>query len=301
MIPNIQSLKKGDLIYLTAPAKAIEEEHIQFAKSFFEKEGFNVLISEHCLGQHNYFSGTDEERTQDFQFGLDNTEIKAIVCVRGGYGCIRILDRLQWAGFLQQPKWIVGFSDITLFHQRLQRYGIPSIHGSMPLNFKDNSKESLSTLISALKGEENSISFPFNKYNKTGISEGILVGGNLSILYSLLGTDDHNDYSNTILFIEDLAEHLYHIDRMMHAFEKARIFDRIKGLIIGGMTDLQDTTISFGHSIEEIILYQFKYRNLPIAFDFPAGHINDNRALILGKKCRLEVNEKGSELIYLQD
>lgn len=299
MSPNIQPLKKGDLIYLTAPAKAIEEEHILYAKNFFEMEGFNVLISKHCLGQHNYFSGTDEERTQDFQFGLDNPDIKAIVCVRGGYGCIRILDRLQWAGFLQHPKWIVGFSDITLFHQRLQRYGIPSIHGSMPLNFKDNSPESLNTLIAALKGEGNSISFPYNSSNKTGTSEGILVGGNLSILYSLLGTDDHNDYSNTILFIEDLAEHLYHIDRMMHAFEKARIFDRIKGLIIGGMTDLQDTTISFGHSIEEIILHHFKYRNIPVAFDFPAGHIIDNRALILGKKCQLEVNEKESVLSYL--
>lgn len=299
MSPNIQPLKKGDLIYLTAPAKAIEEEHVAYAKKFFEMEGFNVLVSEHCLGQHNYFSGTDEERTADFQFGLDNPEVKAIVCVRGGYGCIRILDRLQWAGFLRNPKWIVGFSDITLFHQRLQRFGIQSIHSTMPLNFKNNSDESLATLLSALKGQSNPITCEHFEENKTGTAEGILVGGNLSILYSLLGTDDHIDYSNTILFIEDLAEQLYHIDRMLHAFEKAGIFDRIKGLIVGGMTDLEDTTISFGHTVEQIILHHFKYRKIPIAFNFPAGHINDNRALILGKKCQLEVNETESVLKYL--
>jgi len=297
--PNKLPLKKGDLIYLTAPAKAIEEEHVEYARKFFEMEGFNVLVSEHCLGQHNYFSGTDEERTADFQFGLDNPEVKAIVCVRGGYGCIRILDRLQWAGFLRHPKWIVGFSDITLFHQRLQRFGIPSIHSTMPLNFKNNSDESLATLLSALKGETNPVYCEYVEENKPGTAEGILVGGNLSILYSLLGTDDHIDYSNTILFIEDLAEQLYHIDRMLHAFEKAGIFDRIKGLIVGGMTDLEDTTISFGHSVEQIILHHFKYRKIPIAFNFPAGHINDNRALILGKTCRLEVNEKESVLRYL--
>lgn len=299
MIPNILPLKKGDLIYLTAPAKAIEEEHVTYAKKFFEMEGFEVLVSNHCLGQHNYFSGTDEERTSDFQFGLDNPEVKAIVCVRGGYGCIRILDRLQWAGFLRNPKWIVGFSDITLFHQRLQRYGIPSIHSTMPLNFKNNSKESLNSLLSALKGETTSISCLPAMENKYGTAEGILVGGNLSILYSLLGTDDHIDYSNTILFFEDLSEQLYHIDRMLHAFEKAGVFDRIKGLIVGGMTDLEDTTISFGHSVEQIILHHFKYRNIPIAFNFPAGHINDNRALIFGKKCQIVVNETASVLSYL--
>lgn len=299
MSPNILPLKKGDLIYLTAPAKAIEEEHILFAKNFFEKEGYHVRISKHCLGQHNYFSGTDAERTEDFQLGLDDPEIKAIICVRGGYGCIRILDRLQWAGFLRNPKWIAGFSDITLFHQRIQRYGIQSIHSTMPLNFRENTNESMLTLLATLKGEAPEISCTISNYNKTGNAEGILVGGNLSILYSLLGTDDHIDYSNTILFIEDLAEQLYHIDRMLHAFEKAGIFDRIKGLIVGGMTDLEDTTIPFGHTIEEIILHHFQYRNIPIAFDFPAGHINDNRALVLGKKCHLDVNPKETVLSYI--
>lgn len=292
-------LQKGDLIYITAPAKAIDEDCVVYAKNFLEKNGFRVLISENCLGQYNYFSGTDDERLTDFQYGIDNPEIKAILCARGGYGCIRILDRIQWAGMLRNPKWLIGFSDITIFHQRMQRFELQSIHGSMPLNFADNTPEALNTLLSALKGEEYSISFPTPKYNKTGVAKGKLVGGNLSILYSLLGTDDQIDYSNTILFIEDLAEQLYHIDRMFYAFEKAGVFNKIKGLIVGGMTDMKDTANPFGQSLEELILNHFTYRNIPIAFEFPAGHIPDNRALVLGKECSLEINSEQSILTYI--
>lgn len=292
-------LQKGDLIYITAPAKAIDEECVLYAKNFLEKNGFRVLVSENCLGQYNYFSGTDDERLADFQYGIDNPEIKAILCARGGYGCIRILDRIQWAGMLRNPKWLIGFSDITIFHQRMQRFELQSIHGPMPLNFADNTPEALITLLSAMKGEEYSISLPTTKDNKTGHAKGKLVGGNLSILYSLLGTDDQLDYSNTILFIEDLAEQLYHIDRMFYAFEKAGVFNKIKGLIVGGMTDMKDTANPFGRTLEELILNHFTYRNIPIAFEFPAGHIPDNRALVLGKECSLEINPEQSILTYL--
>lgn len=293
------SLQKGDLIYITAPAKAIDEDCVFYAKNFLEKNGFRVLISENCLGQFNYFSGTDDERLRDFQYGIDNPEIKAILCARGGYGCIRILDRIQWAGMIRDPKWLIGFSDITIFHQRLLRFELQSIHGTMPLNFADNTPEALSTLLAALKGEKYSFSIPTVKENKTGSAKGKLVGGNLSILYSLLGSDDQIDYSNTILFIEDLAEQLYHIDRMFYAFEKAGILNKIKGLIVGGMTDMKDTANPFGQSLEELILNHFTYRNIPIAFDFPAGHIPDNRALILGKECSLEINTEQTLLTYL--
>ena len=293
---TIPSLKKGDLIYITAPAKAIEKEYILFAKGFFEKQGFRVLISEHCLGAFNYFSGTDAERLADLQFGIDNPEVKAIFCARGGYGCIRIVDQIQWASMLREPKWLIGFSDITIFHQRLQRFELPSIHGTMPFNFEKNSPEALETLLKALMGEKYSISCANDKFNKLGTVQGKLVGGNLSILYSLLGTDDQIDYSDTILFIEDLAEHLYHIDRMLFAFEKAGVFNKIKGLIVGGMTDLQDTDTPFGQTIEEIILSHFKYRKIPIGFNFPSGHIPDNRSLVLGKIYELVINESETML-----
>jgi len=293
-----QPLASGDLIYITAPAKAIEKEHVDFAVAFFENAGFRVLVSKNCLGQHHYFSGTDEERLEDLQYGIDHPEVKAIVCARGGYGCVRIDDRIQWASILREPKWMVGFSDVTVFHQHLQRFNLPSIHGSMVLNFKDNSHEALNTLLMALKGESFSVAATSN-FNKSGSAEGTIVGGNLSIVYSLIGTNNQPDYSDKILFVEDLAEHLYHIDRMFYALNKSGILDKIRGLVVGGMTELEDTATPFGMSVEEIILAHFQYRNIPIAFGFPAGHLNDNRALILGKKVRFNVEGTTSELRFL--
>jgi muramoyltetrapeptide carboxypeptidase len=293
-----QPLASGDLIYITAPAKAIEKEHVDFAVAFFENAGFRVLVSKNCLGQHHYFSGTDEERLEDLQYGIDHPEVKAIVCARGGYGCVRIVDRIQWASMLREPKWMVGFSDVTVFHQHLQRFNLPSIHGSMVLNFKDNSHEALNTLLMALKGESFSVAATSN-FNKSGSAEGTIVGGNLSIVYSLIGTNNQPDYSDKILFVEDLAEHLYHIDRMFYALNKSGILDKISGLVVGGMTELEDTATPFGMSVEEIILAHFQYRNIPIAFGFPAGHLNDNRALILGKKVRFNVEGTTSELRFL--
>ena len=293
---TIPILQKGDLIYITAPAKAIEESYVRFAEKVLIEKGFRVLISKHCLGTFHYFSGTDAERLEDFQFGMDEPEIKAILCARGGYGCIRILDQLNWAGMLREPKWIVGFSDVTVFHQRMQRFSLPSIHGSMPLNFQENSTEAIDTLVSALTGKEYSIQAFGNSNNKPGTAVGKLVGGNLSILYSLLGTDDQIDFSNTILVVEDLAEQLYHIDRMLFAFEKAGVFNKIKGLIIVGMTDLKDTAVPYGQTLEELILSHFTYRNIPIAFGFPAGHVPDNRALVFGKEHILEVTKTETQL-----
>lgn len=292
----IPYLQKGDLIYITAPAKAIEQEHVLFAKAFLEINGFKVKISANCLGQHNYFSGTDEERQADFQEGIDDPEVKAILCARGGYGCVRIVDQLNWAGMLRHPKWIIGFSDITVFHHRMQKFNLPSIHSSVALNFKENSKEALTTMVDALTGTLTEISTTPNVNNQFGSCSGKLIGGNLSIIYSLLGTNDALDFTDSILFIEDLAEHLYHIDRMIFALEKAGNLSKIKGLIVGGMTDLEDTTIPFGATIESIILRPFEFRKIPIAFNFPAGHISDNRALVLGANYELNVKEKSTIL-----
>lgn len=293
---SIPYLNQGDLVYITAPAKAIEREYIVFAQEILEQKGYKVLLSEHCLGQYNYFSGSDEERLSDFQFGLDHPEVKAILCARGGYGCVRIVDRIQWAGFIREPKWIIGFSDVTVFHQRIQRFGIQSIHASMPLNFQTNSSLALDSLFNAIEGKGLSITCPSTAHNKNGQVQGKLVGGNLSILYSLLGTDDQIDFTDTILFIEDLSEQLYHIDRMFYALAKANVLNKIKGLIIGGMTDMKDTAVPFGKTLEELILDHFHYRNIPICFNFPAGHIDDNRALVFGSQYGLEVNSSQTTL-----
>lgn len=290
-------LNPGDLIYITAPAKSIDEPPVLFAKQFFESRGYRVEISKHCFGQFNYFSGTDQERLEDLQFGIDHPEVKAILCARGGYGCIRILDGIQWANMLREPKWLIGFSDITVFHHRLNNLGVQSIHGTMSLNFEKNSKETFETLMSALEGKSYEISSPPNENNRKGIASGKLIGGNLSIVYSLLGTKEVYDFDDTILFLEDLAEHYYHLDRMFFALKKAGALDKIKGLIIGGMTDMEDTTVPFGMSTEELVLQHFQYRKIPISFDFPAGHIDDNRALVFGKTVSFEVNEAGSRLL----
>jgi muramoyltetrapeptide carboxypeptidase len=291
-------LKKGDLIYITAPAKAIEKEPVFYTRDFFIKHGFRVEISQHCFGQFNYFSGTDEERLSDLQYGIDHPEVKAIVCARGGYGCVRIVDGIRWANMLREPKWLIGFSDITVFHHRLYNLGVQSIHGTMSLNFEKNSTETFETLLAALTGKTYKIDSPNNSQNKQGSVSGKLIGGNLSIVYSLIGTDDAFDFEDSILFLEDLAEHYYHLDRMFFALKKCGALDKIKGLIIGGMTDLEDTTIPFGMSVEELVLQHFTFKKIPVCFDFSAGHIDDNRALIFGKEVKMTVDENGGTLLF---
>jgi len=298
MNPSINPLVKGDLIEILAPAKAIEEQHVFFAKEFLEAKGFKVRISEHCLGNENYFSGSISSRLSDFQNAIDDSEVKAILCARGGYGCVQLVDKIQWANCLRFPKWIIGFSDVSVFHQRMGVLGVKSIHGTMPLNFQSNSSKALETLVSALNGSQYSIKTDSDSHNKTGNAEGKLLGGNLSILFSLLGTNDQVDYTDSILFIEDLAEQIYHIDRMFYAFNKAGVFDKIKGLVVGGMTDLKDTETPFGMSYENVILSHFEYKNIPICFNFPAGHIEDNRALVLGSNVELSVSEDSVELKF---
>ncbi len=293
---QIKPLVPGSKIYITSPAKAIDKESVENAKVFLEEKGYEVQISEHCLGHHHYFSGTDEVRISDMQRALDDDSFDAIWCARGGYGAVRIVDRLNWNNFQKNPKWLIGFSDITVFHNRLNRINIPSVHATMPLNLKENSVEAKETVIDAITGKK--LSYKLNSCieNKLGKTQGELVGGNLSILYSLLGTNDNIDYNNKLLFIEDIGEQLYNIDRMLYAFEKAGVLNQIKGLIVGGFTDLKDSAIPFGQGYKEIIISKLLQRNIPIAFDFPAGHVDDNRALILGYQYVLEVNDNEVQL-----
>lgn len=286
---DLPKLKEGDIIRIVAPAKAIEEEKVQFAKTKLENFGFVVQVSKHCLGRDGYFSGTISERTSDVQEAIEDPEVKAILCARGGYGCIQIVDRINWAGYLDQPKWMVGFSDITVFHQHLSRMQCPSLHASMPLNFEDNTSRSLDTLADALKGNQLKYNWAPNIHNKHGVTHGELMGGNLSVICGLIGTNEMPSYLNSILFIEDVGEHLYSIDRYLYQISKAGILDQIRGIILGGFTNTQDTDPPYGKSLEEIVKAHFEYRSIPVAFDFPAGHQDDNCALILGQRGILTV------------
>ena len=289
----------GDLIYITAPAKISDPKTVLFAKEYLEKNAFKVLVSAHCFGNHHYFSGTEEERFTDLQFGIDHPDVRAILCARGGYGSIRILDRINWANVLLEPKWMIGFSDITVFHHRLQKLGIQSIHATMPISFQRNTDEALLSLLESITGKFTPYVLPPNKSNKIGTATGNLIGGNLSIVYSMLGTNDQYDFDDAILFLEDVGEHYYQVERMIFALSKAGVFEKIRGLIIGGMTELEDTDPPLGRSIEEIILEQLRFSNIPVVFNFPAGHIDDNRALIFGKRTQICVNDNETTVSYL--
>ena len=290
-------LQPGDTIYITAPAKAIEESVVLEAKKTLETWGLNVRVAPHCLGRAAYFSGTDAERLADFQHGLDDPSIKAILCARGGYGCVRIVEELDWTAFQQNPKWIVGFSDVTVFHQKINQLGVESIHGIMPLGFTEGSMEAKETLHKALFGESIILEASPVKENCMGTAKGSLIGGNMTIIYSLIGTELSYTFKNKILFIEDIGEHIYKVDRMLHAFKLAGIFNQISGLILGGFTEMEDTDVPFGKTIEELVLEQVHNLDIPVAFNMPIGHIHDNRSLVVGRTVSLRVTDTKTTLL----
>lgn len=293
------ALQPGDLVYLCAPAKAIEESYILAAEKWLIHIGLRSIRSKNLTGRHHYFSGSVHERLADLQEGIDHPEVKAIWCARGGYGSVQLVDNLQWASFIREPKWLIGFSDICVLHHKIQSVGIQSMHATMALNIEKNSAASKTRLKELLFGEKTPFAIAPHRQNKFGKASGVLIGGNLSIIYSMLATPERYDFNGAILFIEDLAEHLYHIDRMLYALRKNGALAQISGLIIGGLTDLEDTDIPFGKSVVQLILAHFDYRKIPICFDFPAGHIDDNQALLLGAKVELEVSERQCLLSYL--
>ncbi len=286
-----RSLRKGDTVRIVAPAKKIEREFIDFAKEKFESEGFKVILGSNIEASFGQFAGTDEERLKDLQEAIDDPNTKAIICARGGYGSMRILDKLDWKNFRKKPKWIVGFSDITAFHSYLhEELDICSLHASMPLNYKDNSEEAWDSLILALKGKELIYEFESSARNKSGIAHGVLCGGNLSILQAMRGTPYQLNLKHKILFIEEVSESLYHVDRMFQSMRLNGELEELAGLIIGGMTGVTDHGQWFERKgFEDIILENFGKSHIPVVFDFPAGHIDDNRTLIFGREASLAV------------
>ena len=293
--PNLQ---KGDTIAIVATARKNITDNLKPSLNLAKSWGLNVVIGKTIGLDNHQLAGTDEQRAADFQAMMDNPNIKAIWCVRGGYGTARMLELVDFTKFKKNPKWIIGFSDVTVIHSHLNKQGIATIHGIMPFNVEKASTVVEETLRKALFGESLKYTVPFQKDNRLGVAEGELVGGNLSILYSLMGSESQIDCKGKILFLEDLDEYLYHIDRMMLSLKRCGCFDDLKGLVVGSFIKMHDNEISWGKNAHEIILDITKKYPFPIVFDFPAGHIHDNNTLIFGKKVILEINDKETILKY---
>ena len=290
-------LKKGDTIAIVATARKNIEDNLKPAISWLHNWGLEVVIGKTIGLDHNQLAGTDEERAADFQAQLDNPNIKAIWCVRGGYGTVRMIDLLDWTKFKQSPKWVIGFSDVTVLHSHLNNLGFASIHGIMPVSSKAT-EEAKESLRKSLFGEHLEYTVPHDPMNRLGKAKGELVGGNLSILYSLLGSPSAVNYDAKILFIEDLDEYLYHIDRMMMNLKRNGCLESLKGIIVGGMTKMHDNEIPWGKDANQIIDDVTKKYNIPIIYNFPAGHSADNHALIIGKQVSIEVNNVESKVVF---
>jgi muramoyltetrapeptide carboxypeptidase len=291
-------LKAGDTVALVCTARKFFPEDAKPAIDLLESWGLNVKLGT-TIGLDNFqLGGTDSERAADFQAQLDDENVKAIWCARGGYGTVRIIDSLDFTNFKQHPKWIMGFSDVTVLHSQLNVERVASLHSIMPFTVPTAPEEVKETLRQALFGETISYAIPSKNHDVNGTASGELVGGNISILYSLLGSKSAIDTKDKILFIEDLDEYLYHIDRMMYNLKRNGYFDNVKGIIVGSMTDMHDNEIPFGQNEVQIITEIAKDLSIPIAFQFPAGHQKDNRTLILGKQVHFEVNEKEIKLKF---
>ena len=253
-----------------------------------------VVLGTYIFGTENQFAGSDSQRQADFQQMLDDPSIRAIICARGGYGTVRIIDKLDFTGFCRNPKWIVGYSDITVLHAHInEHFRIETLHSVMPVNIKETDFEddSIESLRKTLFGEKLFYSKPITFRFKTGLSEGILTGGNLSILYSLMGTSSEVDTNGKILFLEDVDEYLYHIDRMMMTLKRSGKLNQLNGLIVGGMDKMNDNEIPFGKSANEIISEAVSEYNYPVCYDFPSGHGEINLAMILGRRIRFNVDQ----------
>ena len=290
-------LKKGDAVSIISTARKVIKEDIQKSIDVLASWGLKVVLAKNIYKSHHQFSGDDITRKDSLQELLDSREIKAIFCARGGYGTIRIIDKLDFKSFIKYPKWIIGFSDITILHSSLNILKYCSVHSFMPINYESISKNNLKNLYNILFRGKNKIECSPNYLNKTGTVKSDVVGGNLSILYSLLGSKSDLITDNKILLIEDLDEYLYHIDRMIISLKRAGKFNNIKAMLVGSMTKMHDNKIKFGMNAKEIIKSHTSDFNFPICFNFPVGHQNNNKPIILGKVSKLEINSNFVSLI----
>jgi muramoyltetrapeptide carboxypeptidase len=296
LIPSY--LRTGDTILIIATARARSKKMIEPAIKILKGWGLKVETGKNLFKKKNQFAGTDEERSSDLQWAIDHKKAKAILIAGGGYGTMRIIDSVNFKPLFKNPKWIAGYSDTTVIHNRLANLKMACIHGTMAFQFTKDEEATLS-LKRLLFGEKIHYLIPKNKLNRSGRAEAEIVGGNLSLLYALSGSVDEISAKNKILFIEDLDEQLYHIDRMMLQLKRSGKLKNLQGLIVGGMSEMKDNAIPFGKAAEEIVLDAVKEYDYPVCFNFPAGHIEKNMALYFGKKARLTVTKSRIDLTYL--
>ena len=291
---KIPYLKQGSKIGIAAPARMVKPEEMEYGIHWLEANGFVPVYDDRLFASHHIFAGDDDFRAAVFQEYLDNENIDAIWIARGGYGSIRIIDKLEFTHFLQHPKWIIGFSDGTVLLGKLSRLGVPSLHAAMPFYFANKTPEAKQSLFDALTGKPLQYEIPSNPLNRLGVMEGEIVGGNLSVLYGMIGSDTFPELDGKILFIEEVDEYIYHIDRMMRALKRAGKLANLKGLIVGGLTQIHDNSHPFGMTAEEVIAEAVAEYYYPLCFGFPAGHFDDNRPLFFGLKSRMEVTSEKS-------
>lgn len=295
----MKNLQPGNKIAILSTARKVSFAEMEPAIAVLKSWGLEVVLGKTIGAEHHQFAGNDALRRADLQHMLDDPEIKAILCARGGYGTARLLDQLDFSRFRENPKWLIGFSDVTALHAHLFTLGFESLHAIMPILFaREGSEAAIESLRQLLFGEPVSYQAQAHPYNRSGIGEGVLIGGNLSILHTLIGTRSDFDYAGKILFLEDLDEYLYHVDRMLVHLDRCGKLQNLAGLVIGQMSDMKDNLIPFGETAYEIIQRHTAAYAFPVCFGFPVGHEPENLALVCGRQARLEVNEKGSLLNY---
>jgi len=292
-------LKPGAKIGIVCTARKISRREIAFAVKKIESWKLTPVPGETIGASFHQYAGDDWMRAADFQRMLDNAEIKAILCARGGYGTVRIIDKLDFSRFRRNPKWIIGFSDITVMHAHIHSlFNIETLHSSMPLSFRTNTKAALDTLRDALFGKKLKYQTKPHRLDVFGKAQGQLVGGNLSVLYSISNSRSDIDTAGKILFLEDLDEYLYHVDRMLMQLKRSGKLRNLAGMIAGGFTGMKDNETPYGKNALKIIHEHVSEYGYPVAFGFPAGHISDNRALIIGRKLRMDVSPRGSRFEF---
>lgn len=288
-------LTKGDKIAIVATARKTNPEELQPFIVMAKNAGFEVVFTPDLFSADRQFAGSDEHRANDFQHWLNDTNVKAILLARGGYGTARMVDGIDFSGFINNPKWLIGFSDFTVIHTQVNcRYKIPTLHAAMPAFLKSESKsevvQSFAEMFEVLQGNIPTYKMPEHPLNNSGNCSGTLVGGNVSVIYSTMGSVSEIDTADAILFLEDLDEYLYHIDRMMVCLKRAGKLSPLKGIIVGHMNDMHDRGTPFGKTAEEIIKEHTEELGIPSYFNFDAGHMRMNHPLIFGTKVKIENN-----------
>ena len=285
-------LKAGDTVAILSTARKIEKSALTLAKESLETQGYKVIFGKSIGQEYHQFAGTDIQRAQDFKKALEDHNIKAIWCARGGYGTVRVIDHIDFSVLQNNPKWIIGYSDITVLHSVLHRLKVNSIHGPMAFDINKCTEEVQHNFYNLLKGNLPFLTFQTTHHNKLGVAKGEAIGGNLSVIYSLCGSPEALDTKGKILFLEDLDEYLYHIDRMVQNLKRNGYLEHLTGLVVGGMTHMHDNNIPFGYTVEEIILEATKDYDYPIVFNAPFGHIKENQPIVFGQTYCLDATEE---------